>query len=578
MKITVNKFAGIDSRTVNVDKLYIMEEDNGYGKSSFLKAINFCLSGDYPTNPIYNNGNVCQVDIETNGTTLSRVLKKTETGYQNIPYINGRKCTGKAFEECMTNNLMSGKACKILCNPLSLSEISEQALGDLIMNVINKNIDSEKLRELAENMTDEQYEYLLDIMSLAKVDKNVIALSDIGKLYNETYQQRQINNRNIKAFGTLQLTEPPMHTEKELQDKLADIMKREAVVEAQKKNIILYNNNALKVKRINDQIRDIEERISTFAPTKENPVSSASLKLEEQNILEAYINCEKQISSFQAEKNTDFKLIQELDKTTCPLSEKIHCTANRADLKESLIKECDNITAKIAKLEEEKKELSRKKEDIRKRIDEAVQYEESEKTKKSLKETVNTLKESIPEIGEAPEPVIGNDYTAEKESVQKQIREVIQYNDIKNKIAQKDKLTAVSNIYSELLAMLSPNGKVKLNFWKLIIAPLENRMNSTIGAMKNANIKFNTNNGFELLYSVNGSQYICFNSLSGGEKIIATLAVYHVINQLYGNKILLIDDLDRVDDTTYGKVYEFIGQIKDNYDAIICARVKHTAN
>lgn len=73
MKITVNKFAGIDSRTVNVDKLYIMEEDNGYGKSSFLKAINFCLSGDYPTNPIYNNGNVCQVDIETNGTTLSRV-------------------------------------------------------------------------------------------------------------------------------------------------------------------------------------------------------------------------------------------------------------------------------------------------------------------------------------------------------------------------------------------------------------------------------------------------------------------------------------------------------------------------
>lgn len=35
MKITVNKFAGIDSRTVNVDKLYIMEEDNGYGKSSF---------------------------------------------------------------------------------------------------------------------------------------------------------------------------------------------------------------------------------------------------------------------------------------------------------------------------------------------------------------------------------------------------------------------------------------------------------------------------------------------------------------------------------------------------------------
>ena len=123
--------------------------------------------------------------------------------------------------------------------------------------------------------------------------------------------------------------------------------------------------------------------------------------------------------------------------------------------------------------------------------------------------------------------------------------------------------------------MLSPNGKVKLNFWKLIIAPLENRMNSTIGAMKNANIKFN---GFELLYSVNGSQYICFNSLSGGEKIIATLAVYHVINQLYGNKILLIDDLDRVDDTTYGKVYEFIGQIKDNYDAIICARVKHTAN
>ena len=52
MKITVNKFAGIDSKSINVDKLFIMEEDNGYGKSSLLKAINFCLSGDYPTDPI----------------------------------------------------------------------------------------------------------------------------------------------------------------------------------------------------------------------------------------------------------------------------------------------------------------------------------------------------------------------------------------------------------------------------------------------------------------------------------------------------------------------------------------------
>ena len=74
-----------------------MEEDNGYGKSSFLKAINFCLSGDYPTNPIYNNGNVCQVDIETNGTTLSRVLKENRNWLSEYPLHKWEKMYRKSF-------------------------------------------------------------------------------------------------------------------------------------------------------------------------------------------------------------------------------------------------------------------------------------------------------------------------------------------------------------------------------------------------------------------------------------------------------------------------------------------------
>lgn len=578
MIITVNRFCGIESKSINVDKLFIMEENNGYGKSSMLKAVNFCLSGVYPDNPIYNNGSVCQVDLTFDNITLSRVLKRTETGYINNVYINGTKCTQKVFEEWLSNNLVPGKVCKVLCNPLSLSEISEEDLGELIINVINKPICSEKIRELAGNMTDEQYKYLLELIGTSGLDKDSIDISDISTLYNTAYTQRQITNRQIKAYGVVQVPEPPVHTDTELQDKIYELSKKEAEQNIQRKNNEVYNNNVAKAKQINQKIADIETKLKQIGSNDYKGEDAATLTEKGRIISEKIIETEKQLSVFQTSKNSNLRLIAELDKTTCPLSDKIQCNANRADLKNSLAGECKELDDKISDALKEREHLYKERDNNAEALKAANIWENDEKNRLSLMEMLNTLKSNIPDITNMPEPVIEINYAEEKAKLQEEMRLINTYNDMKKKSKEVADLKHKSDVYSELINLLNPKGEIKRKFWELIISPLEDGMNNIISRLKNAKIKFDVSNGFKLLFSINDREFIKFNSLSGGEKIIATLSVYHVINKLYNNRLLLIDDLDRVDDETYTKTIDFINDIKNDYDAIICARVSHKDN
>lgn len=578
MIITVNRFCGIESKSINVDKLFIMEENNGYGKSSMLKAVNFCLSGVYPDNPIYNNGSVCQVDLTFDNITLSRVLKRTETGYINNVYINGTKCTQKVFEEWLSNNLVPGKVCKVLCNPLSLSEISEEDLGELIINVINKPICSEKIRELAGNMTDEQYKYLLELIGTSGLDKDSIDISDISTLYNTAYTQRQITNRQIKAYGVVQVPEPPVHTDTELQDKIYELSKKEAEQNIQRKNNEVYNNNVAKAKQINQKIADIETKLKQIGSNDYKGEDAATLTEKGRIISEKIIETEKQLSVFQTSKSSNLRLIAELDKTTCPLSDKIQCNANRADLKNSLAGECKELDDKISDALKEREHLYKERDNNAEALKAANIWENDEKNRLSLMEMLNTLKSNIPDITNMPEPVIEINYAEEKAKLQEEMRLINTYNDMKKKSKEVADLKHKSDVYSELINLLNPKGEIKRKFWELIISPLEDGMNNIISRLKNAKIKFDVSNGFKLLFSINDREFIKFNSLSGGEKIIATLSVYHVINKLYNNRLLLIDDLDRVDDETYTKTIDFINDIKNDYDAIICARVSHKDN
>lgn len=574
IKVTVNRFAGIESRTICVDKIYIMEENNGYGKSSMLKAINFCLSGVYPENPIYNNGNICQVDIVTGNTTLSRVLKRTDTGYQNIPYINGKKCTQKAFEEWLSQNMMPGSACKVLCNPLALSEISETALGEFIMNVVNKKISSERLRTLAGQMTDEQYEYLIDAIDACKLDRTQIDISDISSLYNGVYSTRQVNNKKIKSYGAVVLPEPPANSLEELQKKLTQIAEKEAQANIQKNNQRIYNINVAKVKHIQSQMEEINAKLKNLPSEEEIPDVKVYAE-KQKKITEEIICVEKNISVFETTKQSDYRLINELDKNTCPLSSKIVCSANREELKLTLRNECMEMDKKIAAEKEKKEVLLNEQKSINELMEKARIIENNARSRKSLQDMLKALKESMPDISNVPVTTENIDYSAEKTKIQESIRELNLYNETKKRYREVEILKHKTEIYTALIEMLGPKGVIKNNFWKLITGHLESEMNTTVSRIKNVRIKLDTGNGLNILYSTNDRDYIKFNSLSGGEKIIATLAIYHVINRLYDNKILLIDDLDRVDDLTYASVMEFIESIKDDYDAIICAKVKH---
>lgn len=573
MKLVINKFCGIDHKEIELQKINVFKENNGYGKTSIINALRFCLSGDFGKNPIYENGNICQVDLYTNnGITLSRTLSKTATGYAASPYINKKKCSQKDFNAFLkANNMASSEIYEILCNPMSLSEMTQEQLSDFILNVINKTVTLDKLSELANGFSAVQTQWINYVLKEKDIEFDSISLKNIDDIYSEVYALRAATKKDFKNFGTFTVPAKPKKTIEKLNKEMEELISLENKLAAAKKEIELYKRNSKKKEDTITKINELTKQINSINIENIN-IDELNKKITDNNA--AIIELEKRISSCNALYNSNIKIIKQLEGSKCPISDKITCTADKTDLKHSLEKENEKHMNTISECEKKKAELVSLKSVLNKESEKANENNIKLNNQNNLIKTIEMLKASIPEVGEPPLIPEDKDFSTEKEALRRELKEISDYETLLDRYNKKKLCENKIEVLNDLCALFSPKGIIKINFISLIISPIEEKINDLLQQIKDIDVKLNINKGIEITCKTKGDTYINYDSLSGGEKIIVTFAIYNMLNQLYGNKYLVLDDLDRVDTPTLETLFKTLKLIEDNYDFIIVAMVK----
>jgi recombinational DNA repair ATPase RecF len=97
-KFKVQKVRNIKEQEVVFDeKMSILMKDNAHGKTSFLKALDFALSGNFDKADIMDGEDSAFVEVTLkSGVTFSREVFRDKP--TKIKY-NGKTCTAKALEE-----------------------------------------------------------------------------------------------------------------------------------------------------------------------------------------------------------------------------------------------------------------------------------------------------------------------------------------------------------------------------------------------------------------------------------------------------------------------------------------------
>lgn len=127
--------------------------------------------------------------------------------------------------------------------------------------------------------------------------------------------------------------------------------------------------------------------------------------------------------------------------------------------------------------------------------------------------------------------------------------------------------------------MLSPKAGIREVIIDSALAPLADECNN-VAKMLNLNfeLKLVCKEGVHLMCkTASANDFVEYEYLSSGEKLIVEFLFMDLINTLSGFGILMLDNLDKLDKSTFEALLELITkqEVVDRYDHIFIAAVNH---
>ncbi len=134
-------------------------------------------------------------------------------------------------------------------------------------------------------------------------------------------------------------------------------------------------------------------------------------------------------------------------------------------------------------------------------------------------------------------------------------------------------------VISELIDTLDPKKGIREKVISFALSPLIDYCNEKASRLKTGfQINIQTSNGTHLMCKPKeSSDYQELSAASSGEQLLATFLITDMLNALSGYGILMLDDLDKVDDSSLNNLLSLLcdREVSDSYDHIFLAGVNH---
>lgn len=570
-------FKGMPKIDMELPKKLFVTGNNGAGKTSFIDAINFALTGNLPDGSIVSKteGKASVSIALPDGNVVTR--EKTEDG--TIVKYNGKRCTIKALDEAISNNVgIPMSSLKIASSAEVIQSMAPAEFSSFVTKYLPEDIPIGDIIALLDDADPDAIEIICN-----QFDESV-TFSDISNAYNAFFERRKEAKRRYdtssSALQKLDINEgfvPDVLALKESERKYLEKRDFSARYEEQKK---AAEKNAAEREKQEKIILQIKKELALLADIAQ-PDSEAKTKLEgEQTEIEKQVMAARTTAASLEQNIKALKSsIDTISKPVCPLSEKVVC--KNVDDKRAIKKE---LQTAVKNAEDSRKlqmdlveTLSNKKKEVMSQLERMREDEQKYVKKASLEKQLKTQMDNLIEIQPMPEKPDISDIMSLKEAYDLLKRQNDNFTSYKKMKAEADDAKHDVEIYDYLVKKFEPKGKVTATVTEKYMFNFNDICNETASMIKpGMKLKFISNNGIQVLCRMPGKEeYLPFVNLSTGEKMLETLVLMDMLSQLTGTGILSLDNVEQLDEETFQMLIDALTMLEDRYDHIILSCVKH---
>ena len=576
-KLLIKNFKGITDKVYTFEKEpFFLWGENGFGKTSFLEAIRFALTGKMPADMLYHGAESGYVAIQFNdadNTIIERQFFSSEKKPNKVK-MNGKTCTGKAAQVvicdlmgCSLDRLQTITSHEVFLELINgdLGEflrafIFEELNRDLLFSLVPFDEDeTDKLKRLIPtsfevSMLDKFYEALFNERAeVKKAVQNLEAKFDLPEPETETteeppyYTDYEMLMKDEEKYLTAKALKKKVASDKAAYERaLREYNNRKVVLDGLKRELALY----ISVKPIEEsEVETIQEALDATQ--------------------EAISVGKTALASNAATLNQQKKVLAALDSDACPISDCLVCKTDKTCVKAEIM---DTIKS----LEINNEDLNRT---ITNALSEAEKLREKLTSTRKLLKIYNdylNLKTRVDEFVLGSEPMAP--ITTEIDEFDCDLFEArkIEY----EQWCERESAKAIYENKTKELSML--NSLVKKFASKGVVTnavmqhycDIFDEQASAIADLFGYQISFIAEDGVKLIIKPTATkQEVSFSSLSRGEQLTVSIIIYAVLNMLMGTGIMVVDNFNDLDNDAAGRAYKIIKTIHEElcFDDIFIA-------
>ena len=557
--------------------------NNGKGKTSFMQALLYGLTGIKPDGDIINTGaDSAKVTIALpNPVDGSELLFAREEvkGKPNKCYIDGKKTTQKELDKMVADVI-----------GIPLENIKQVANGDVVAAMAENpdDLSSLLLKYLPKKLT------IIDVLGFVEGNDDVRTIVKNGfpdegitidtidafeKFARDTRkaQKEALASKKAIRAGLPAADDKPGRTRAEIEADMNELIGIEAKIKANRDAIQAYNRALAARKEAEKKIADLDEQINAIAATRPDPTLKDKIREEGQKASESIKNLNNTLSAIKTSRNQLETTLKALNEPICPISPLITCHENKTVAIDDVTEAIEGLNSAEAGSKEELAKAEESLADANRRAEELTKQTIDYNKKISLMQTQIALKKALPAVPDKPEEMEAPaDISTRKEQLQAEARNLDNWKQGISLDKDIKALTEVVANYEAVVKNFADKGPVRNGVVAMFLGVFEGVCNDICKEHRpEISFRFENDHGVVVLMDNGKGSFLPYASLSKGEEAFFLFVLMEMLNKLTGSGLLLLDELSVLDGGVFDKLLDIINDASGDFDHVLFTAVDH---
>lgn len=579
-KLLLKNFGIYESKEFLFQRISVLLDRNGAGKSTVLKALNFALDGDFEDGMVRDGENEMSVSVRFGtGLVVQRQVKNGRVTHR-MGYDKLKAATKEAVNSAvaaMTGTTMD--KLRVIASSSDLFKMKPEELAKFFMGNIPNMMTADKVISYLDDVNPDMEKKVRYILPQGEFSQEAIDTA-----YKELFNERTILARDIKSDKSKIMGydfEISIRSSGIIQEELTEVLKRIGELESYAVQKKQWEKLKEQRQETLDTLHTIQQEYQAIVvpdiPQDVEKRKAYRVQLEQtiDLLTEQITELKQNIASVESMIVNTKQIILKLQEGFCPQLHGMKCPNDWSgkihEFESSLLKLKENSASCKKKKDEKQNELSAAKAKLQ---DFDAQCHLLER-KQALMSKFIDLRPTLQELPEEPKTVDMDSVLNRKSSLEEELKIALrheQLTSVKNGLPVKEK---VYDVLDRLVSAFSPKGEVLEKNLKYYLSFFEEQINAKAKEL-GYQIVLKSQNGLMIKIGKTGKPAVKLDHASGGEKGIALFLLLDLLNSITGINLIFLDEIEILDREVLEKLMELVTGKLDHYDHIVIAGVNHS--